>query len=205
MILKEWFQCPGCGHRNNIEWGGTDTEMWIDCTSCRRSVDVKREFDAGNLVYEDVEKTIEKWSPHEMCRCTPPVAKPHFEGCRFLCVKFAGSVIPTLTSTGLDGLKEVRRATVNACVSAFIYAAYGPNQQMSLNVLATKALAKQNAALGAYVDQAFTWMQAVVSMYYPLEEAISAATTPQEVMAVVFDQTLAPPDPKVTIKHALTL
>ena len=205
LFFKEWFQCPECAHRNNIEWGGTDTQMMIDCVSCRRSVDVDRVFDEdGNLLFE-ADGTTPQSTPSAMCTCTPKVNAPHFEGARFLCVKYAGSVVPNMTGGGLTALKVVRTQQVNGQVSAFIQAAYGRNQQMSLNALLTKGALTQNMPLAAYVSQALAWVEAVIKLYYPLRDAILAATTPEDVMAVTFDGGLAPPDPVVTIEHALTL
>lgn len=197
VVLREWFTCPGCGHANCVEWSGSDAEQVIDCVRCRRSVLPINVFDEdGNLLGEE---------QNPACKCSPQKVEAHFEGERFVVVKFGGSISPDAVVVGLEAIKAAHTTTVNKQVSDFILAHYGHTQQMTLNALLSKATLTQNAELARYVGTALAWVESVIKLYYPLRDAIQAATTPEAVMAVAFNPATAPPDPAVTIESALLL
>lgn len=197
-IFREWFQCPGCGFRNTVEWSEGDvTTQEIDCVNCRRSVLPVNKFDKdGVLIGEDL---------NPMCTCQPGVVEAHFEGARFTVTKFMGTMSPKTLASGLDAIKMEHAKAVKAQVSSFIHQHYNQDQQMTLNALLTQSAMQANVTRATYVSQAMMWVNSVIKMYYPLRNAIAAATTPEQVMAVAFDPSQAPMDPGVTIEAALEM
>jgi hypothetical protein len=192
MIYVEYFLCPECGQKNTVEWSDASASPTeIDCVRCRRDVPAAIFFEDGR-------------EPSTNCTCSPLNLDAHVEGARFSITKFNG---PT-SGLGVPDLAEVKAQRIKMVrddLDAFVATHYDTPAQQALMALMVEALATGNTARLVYASQAISWVKGVITLFYPLRDQILSATTAAEVLAVSFDAMATPPDPMVTIEHALSL
>lgn len=192
MIFTEHFQCPECGQSNRVDWDEADSSpREVDCLRCRRDVPAALFFDDGR-------------EPSTNCTCSPLNFDAHIEGARFSITKFNG---PT-SGIGVPDLADVKAQRIKLVrddLDAFVATHYDTPAQQALMALMVEALATGNTPRLVYVSQAISWVKGVIALFYPLRDQILSATTAIEVLAVSFDAMATPPDPMVTIEHALSL
>lgn len=107
----------------------------------------------------------------------------------------------------LADLKTRRCDELHTDCTSFIYSHYDQARQASLNALLTEAAVMGYTNRIQYIGGALTWIKAVISYYYELQDTINNQSTAKDVNDVIwnFAENFGNNDPGVALREASNL
>ncbi len=99
-----------------------------------------------------------------------------------------------------------RVSMLNEQLTNYIYSHYPPPNQQTISVLLTQSMNPLNPMpnRAAYIGQLWTWIASVITYWHTIQDAIAAATTNDQVRAVIMDVSqFDATDPQITIYQTM--